>query len=124
MESTAKTTRFGQFTLAGGLGYTTLVTTSLSAIRLGIVAEWFWVALLGIFTLGAEIGMGLAVIIWPRHKIMSALVGAILLPLVLFVYMTIHAHWTHNRIKTNLQLLPPTNAAQLQTPPVADKPGG
>ncbi len=124
MESTAKTTRFGQFTLAGGLGYTTLVAASLSAIRLGLVAEWFWVVLLGVLTLGAEIGMGLAVIVWPRHRVMSALVGAVLLPLVLFVYMTIHAHWTHNRIKTNLQLLPSAKIGQPQLPPAADKPSG
>ena len=124
MESTAKTTRFGQFTLAGGLGYTTLVAASLSAIRLGLVAEWFWVVLLGVLTLGAEIGMGLAVIVWPRHRVMSALVGAVLLPLVLFVYMTIHAHWTHNRIKTNLQLLPSAKTGQPQLPPAADKPSG
>ena len=116
MGSTTKTTRFGQFTLAGGLGYTTLVAASLSVIRLGIVAEWYWIFWPGLFTLGAEIGLGLAVIVCPRHKTRSALAGAILLPLVLSMYVALVVHWTHNRIKT-IEPLPSADARQPQTPP-------
>jgi hypothetical protein len=124
METTTKATRFGQFTLAGGLCYTTLVAASLSAIRVGIVTEWYWVTWLGIFALGAVIGVGLAAIFCPRYKTRSALVGAILLPFLLCTYVAIVVHWTHNRIKTKIEALPSANADQPQLSPAADKPGG
>jgi hypothetical protein len=96
----------------------------LSAIRLGMVAEWYWVTWLGIIALGAEIGVGLAVIVWPRHKLLAALVGAILLPLVLCMAVAIEVARTHNRIKTTIEPLPSASSQEPQPPPAADRPGG
>ena len=123
MESTTKTTRFGQFTLAGGLGYTTLVAASLSAVRVGIVAEWYWVTWLGIFALGAELGMGMAVIVWPRHKLISALAGTILLPLGLVVYVGIEVYRTHHE-HTTVRPLPPANPQPSSDPSPAGSTAG
>lgn len=86
--------------------------------------EWYSVACLGCFALGAEIGLGLATIVFPRHKLISALAGALLLLLVLFMAFAIYVQRTHNRIKADLQALPPANSGQLQNPPVVDQPGG
>jgi hypothetical protein len=115
MESEEPESRFGQFTLAGAIGYMTLIALSLAAIRQGMVAEWVTLIVLGVLSLGAAVGFGVATVIWPRRRRVCAIVGAIALPLIVLAVFMIHVHHTHNAIKTDLVPLQQANPIQ-QTP--------
>jgi hypothetical protein len=93
MEPANTKPRFGQFTLKGLLGYVTLIAVSLATIRMGFAIEGEWsdlrlpFVLVGVFLLCGAISFAIAAILWPNEKWPIAVVGAFLLPTVLFLLM-------------------------------------